>query len=186
MPFIETQCEVFLNLSLVIFSIHCIVLIHVKTPAWSFPGFVVSYDISKPVGQRVASVSVRCADCRSPQYEPLEEEKVYKVWAPTFLANGGDGHVVIKQNQLKITSGKNNICIIDLIALYNLIFFVTMGWLLYQGIQPIRSLLDNFSANQKRVCQFLLPQPIRCQLDSISARPFRPNGRAVLFCYLCI
>lgn len=57
--------------------------------------FVVNYN--RPRGMRVTSVSVLCADCRIPQYEPLHMEKYYNVLVPSFIMDGGDGHRYFKE-----------------------------------------------------------------------------------------
>lgn len=57
--------------------------------------FVVNYN--RPRGMRVTSVSVLCADCRIPQYQPLNMEKYYNVLVPSFIKDGGDGHRYFKE-----------------------------------------------------------------------------------------
>ncbi|XP_026323276.1 apyrase-like, partial [Hyposmocoma kahamanoa] len=52
------------------------------------------FDGSRPVSQRVVSVSVRCIECDIPRYEPLQLDKYYKVVSQSFLGNGGDGFSV--------------------------------------------------------------------------------------------
>lgn len=42
-----------------------------------------------------------------PHYEPLRMDKVYKLILPNFLANGGDGFQMIKDEVLKHDSGKH-------------------------------------------------------------------------------
>ncbi|XP_017045841.1 apyrase isoform X1 [Drosophila ficusphila] len=54
-------------------------------------GIRVKYDYTKPIGSRVISVSVRCADCEVPKYEPLVSEKLYRLTSPNFLQEGNDG-----------------------------------------------------------------------------------------------
>lgn len=52
--------------------------------------FVINYN--RPRGKRVTSISVLCADCRIPHFQPLEMEKYYNVLVPSFILEGGDGH----------------------------------------------------------------------------------------------
>lgn len=52
--------------------------------------FVINYN--RPSGKRVTSISVLCADCRIPHFQPLEMEKFYNVLVPSFISEGGDGH----------------------------------------------------------------------------------------------
>ena len=58
------------------------------------------YDITKPDGERVKKLEVLCKKCRVPKYEPLNNTEVYKVAVPTYLAVGGDGYDVIKNNKI--------------------------------------------------------------------------------------
>lgn len=55
-------------------------------------GVRVSYDMARPLGERVLKVQVLCADCDIPHYSDLDDTKVYKVVLSDFLLNGGDGH----------------------------------------------------------------------------------------------
>ncbi|XP_029640954.1 5'-nucleotidase-like [Octopus sinensis] len=61
-------------------------------------GIKVIYDLSKPNGQRIVSVKVRCAKCLVPTYENLHLKKIYKIGLSDFLINGGDGYSMIKNN----------------------------------------------------------------------------------------
>lgn len=49
------------------------------------------YDLSKPPGERVVSVEVRCARCTTPSYGSLYEYDRYKIIISQFLWEGGDG-----------------------------------------------------------------------------------------------
>lgn len=68
-------------------------------------GVQITYDMSKPSGHRVASIEVRCASCLVPIYKPLDEDAVYKVVLPSYLAQGGGGFTIIKQKRLSHTQG---------------------------------------------------------------------------------
>lgn len=65
----------------------------------------VEYDLSKPVNQRVASVSVLCTECRVPKFEPLDHDKIYTVAMPSYMVGGGDGFSMIKKELLKHNTG---------------------------------------------------------------------------------
>ncbi|PNJ51798.1 NT5E isoform 4, partial [Pongo abelii] len=59
-------------------------------------GIHVVYDLSRKPGDRVVKLDVLCTKCRVPSYDPLKMDEVYKVILPNFLANGGDGFQMIK------------------------------------------------------------------------------------------
>ncbi|KAM7375931.1 hypothetical protein PAMP_005692 [Pampus punctatissimus] len=74
-------------------------------------GIHVEYDISKPVNQRVVSVSVLCTKCRVPKYEPLDLEETYTVVMPSYIVDGGDGFTMIKNEFLKHDTGDMDILV---------------------------------------------------------------------------
>ena len=61
-------------------------------------GFRVVYDVTKPVGSRVTSVSVRCQNCTYPYYEDLHEDRMYNVLINNYMFGGGDGYDLFKNN----------------------------------------------------------------------------------------
>ncbi|XP_071766421.1 snake venom 5'-nucleotidase [Centroberyx gerrardi] len=75
-------------------------------------GFHVEFDMSKEPWRRLKSLSALCTNCRVPQYEPVEDEKVYKVVLPSYLADGGDGFSMIKEEKLKHDSGDLDISVV--------------------------------------------------------------------------
>ena len=50
----------------------------------------------KPVGQRVQELLVRCHDCDVPDYQAVQDEKIYPIVTSSFLARGGDGFTVFR------------------------------------------------------------------------------------------
>uniref|UniRef100_A0A8C4DDW2 5'-nucleotidase n=1 Tax=Dicentrarchus labrax TaxID=13489 RepID=A0A8C4DDW2_DICLA len=74
-------------------------------------GIRVKYDVSKPVNQRVVSLSILCTQCRVPKYEPLEPEKTYTVVMPSYMVSGGDGFTMIKDELLKHNTGDMDITV---------------------------------------------------------------------------
>ncbi|XP_070392059.1 snake venom 5'-nucleotidase-like [Dermacentor albipictus] len=54
-------------------------------------GFRVEYNLTKDNYDRVVSISVLCANCSVPTYQPLDDNKTYKIVAVDFIARGGDG-----------------------------------------------------------------------------------------------
>ncbi|XP_021964441.1 snake venom 5'-nucleotidase [Folsomia candida] len=63
-------------------------------------GMRVVYDITQPNGKRVKKLLVRCKECRVPKYVPLDDDTIYKVAVPSYIATGGDGFAIIKENAL--------------------------------------------------------------------------------------
>lgn len=76
-------------------------------------GIHVEFDLSKPPGQRVRSLSILCTKCRVPQYEPVEDEVVYKVVLPSYMVTGGDGFSMIQTEILKHDSGDLDISVVS-------------------------------------------------------------------------
>ncbi|KAB1275416.1 5'-nucleotidase [Camelus dromedarius] len=64
-------------------------------------------------GDRVVKLDVLCTQCRVPTYEPLRMDEVYKVILTSFLANGGDGFQMIKDEALKHDSGDQDISVVS-------------------------------------------------------------------------
>ncbi|XP_059173795.1 snake venom 5'-nucleotidase-like [Physella acuta] len=58
-------------------------------------GIQVTYDLSRPVGQRVHEVLVVCTECTIPKLEPLEVNKKYKLLTSSYIINGGDGYSML-------------------------------------------------------------------------------------------
>uniref|UniRef100_A0A1I8NGR4 apyrase n=1 Tax=Musca domestica TaxID=7370 RepID=A0A1I8NGR4_MUSDO len=54
-------------------------------------GLKITYDFKKPVNQRVVDLKVRCSSCSVPRYEAFDEKATYRIVAPNFLQDGGDG-----------------------------------------------------------------------------------------------
>lgn len=73
------------------------------------------YDLSRKPGDRVVKLDVLCTQCRVPSYEPLRMDEIYKVILPSFLANGGDGFQMIKDEALRHDSGKHKCLFLSLL-----------------------------------------------------------------------
>ncbi|XP_036319649.1 apyrase-like [Rhagoletis pomonella] len=52
-------------------------------------GLKISYDYNKPPGQRVVGIKVICANCKIPVYDDFDSRKIYRIVAPSYLAEGG-------------------------------------------------------------------------------------------------
>ncbi|KAF1377005.1 hypothetical protein PFLUV_G00217400 [Perca fluviatilis] len=76
-------------------------------------GFHVEFDLSKPEGHRVKSLSILCTKCRVPRYEPVQDETVYSVVLPSFLVTGGDEFSMIRDEKLKHDSGDLDISVVS-------------------------------------------------------------------------
>lgn len=75
-----------------------------------YSGIKVTYDLSKPNGERVVEVLVRCSKCLMPKYEPLEKDKAYSLSTSDFLIEGGDGYTMIKKKMKRhIMTGNQDI-----------------------------------------------------------------------------
>ncbi|PIK41239.1 putative 5'-nucleotidase-like, partial [Apostichopus japonicus] len=61
-------------------------------------GLKIAYDLDNDPGRRVTSVEVLCDDCEIPEYEELQRGKLYKIVMTSYLARGGDGFKMIKDN----------------------------------------------------------------------------------------
>ncbi|EHB05044.1 5'-nucleotidase [Heterocephalus glaber] len=76
-------------------------------------GIHVVYDLSRKPGDRVVQLDVLCTKCRVPSYEPLKMDGIYKVTLPSYLASGGDGFQMIKDELLKHDSGDQDINVVS-------------------------------------------------------------------------
>ncbi|XP_037947379.1 protein 5NUC-like [Teleopsis dalmanni] len=72
-------------------------------------GIHATYDYSKDDTVNVTSVEVRCADCDVPMYEALDDTKKYNIVLPSFLLDGGDGHVFREEGVIPIRLQKNDL-----------------------------------------------------------------------------
>ena len=67
------------------------------------------YDISKaPYENRVVDAQVLCTECKIPKYVELDDEKTYRILVTSYIAGGGDGYEVVKENAMNITTGRIN------------------------------------------------------------------------------
>ncbi|XP_051853317.1 5'-nucleotidase [Antechinus flavipes] len=76
-------------------------------------GIHVVYDLKQSPWQRVISLDVLCTKCRVPTYVPLQMDEVYKLVLPSFLAEGGDGFQMIRDESLKHDSGDQDINVVS-------------------------------------------------------------------------
>ncbi|XP_036999718.2 5'-nucleotidase [Artibeus jamaicensis] len=76
-------------------------------------GIHVVYDLSRNPGDRVVKLDGLCTRCRVPSYEPLRMDDEYNVVLPSFLAKGGDGFQMIKEEVLQHNSGDQDINVVS-------------------------------------------------------------------------
>lgn len=60
----------------------------------TLPGVRTVFDGSRPLGDRVLNVTIRCIECSVPRYEPINLDKYYKVMTTDFIGNGGGDYTV--------------------------------------------------------------------------------------------
>lgn len=53
-------------------------------------GLRVVYDVYRRPMERVADVQVLCTDCRVPRFEPVDDARVYRIGAISYIVDGGD------------------------------------------------------------------------------------------------
>ena len=62
-------------------------------------GIKMTMDLRNPAGERITSLKVSCAQCQTPTYLEFDDESVYSVTLPSYLANGGDGHDIVEMHK---------------------------------------------------------------------------------------
>lgn len=58
-------------------------------------GLKIVYNVTNPVGEKVASVRILCNKCVVPEYLPLDEEEIYSTIVTSFMAGGKDGFTML-------------------------------------------------------------------------------------------
>lgn len=58
---------------------------------------------------------IRCGDCITSKLDPVQPEKIYDIVVAQYLANGGDGFKMIKEQKLEHFTGKYQ-CEIDFLV----------------------------------------------------------------------
>jgi len=57
--------------------------------------------MTQSVGHRVASILVRCGNCRIPKYKPLVLTANYTIIMDEYLAGGGNKFLAFKNTSMK-------------------------------------------------------------------------------------
>ncbi|XP_068199107.1 5'-nucleotidase [Antennarius striatus] len=76
-------------------------------------GFRVEYDLSRPPWRRLKSLRILCTWCQVPVYEPVEDQTVYTVVVGSYMAQGGDGFALVKNETLKHNSGDLDLTVVS-------------------------------------------------------------------------
>nr|XP_018917530.1 PREDICTED: apyrase-like [Bemisia tabaci] len=83
-----------------------------NSPFLQMSGIKVKFDLTKPPGQRVSEVYVRCATCPIPRYEPLIIHKYYRIIMSEWMYNGGSGFDQIKKRARFWAPGRKDLEIV--------------------------------------------------------------------------
>lgn len=77
-------------------------------------GMRITYNMTREAYDRIISLQVLCRVCESniPRYEPIDNEKFYRVSVPSFLAGGGDGFTMIEEGANNTIFGPRDIDIL--------------------------------------------------------------------------
>lgn len=65
-------------------------------------GLRMTVKVTNPVGSRVTELKAKCHQCSIPIYEDVKDETVYRIVAPNFLANGGDGYEALEKHKFDV------------------------------------------------------------------------------------
>jgi 2',3'-cyclic-nucleotide 2'-phosphodiesterase (5'-nucleotidase family) len=74
-------------------------------------GVKVIIDMKKPAFSRIVKLDLLCRICIDdiPRYEPVDDEKFYRVVMPSFLAGGGDDFSMIREGARNTIIGPKDI-----------------------------------------------------------------------------
>lgn len=64
-------------------------------------GMQVTYNLSRPSGERVTSAQILCTECFDPSFKNIYSTKKYKILTQSFLSDGGDGYSMLKGKSVK-------------------------------------------------------------------------------------
>ncbi|XP_056630200.1 protein 5NUC-like isoform X1 [Diorhabda sublineata] len=126
-------------------------------------GLLIVYDRSKPAMSRVVSVKTRCGNCDIPKYEDIDPTKIYSVVLIDFLANGNDGHYILKEKAFDVKN--EDLADVDCISWY------------FQHYSPV------FAEEQGRIK--FVTKNVEAS-DAVLHQPFRFSVLFMIFSFLCI
>ncbi|XP_065671099.1 snake venom 5'-nucleotidase isoform X5 [Hydra vulgaris] len=76
-------------------------------------GIRMRYNSKMPVDKRIIELLISCRKCSS-GYEPVDDKKIYKIVAPNYILEGGDGYEMLKSVS-KLDGGQD---VVDLVTSY--------------------------------------------------------------------
>ncbi|KAK3097870.1 hypothetical protein FSP39_014021 [Pinctada imbricata] len=68
-----------------------------------YSGIRVKYDLSKGDGKRVVEAKILCHDCNVPEFQDLDDSKMYPIILSNFILGGGDGYSMIRDHAVQET-----------------------------------------------------------------------------------
>ncbi|XP_055549436.1 apyrase-like [Wyeomyia smithii] len=71
------------------------------------------FNITRSIGRRIVSVDVRCQTCRVPRYEPLDQNKVYRLAVAAWIGNGGNGYSMFSDHRTNVKVGPFDIVALE-------------------------------------------------------------------------
>ncbi|XP_028162109.1 uncharacterized protein LOC114354053 [Ostrinia furnacalis] len=82
-------------------------------------GIQVTYDLAEPAGSRIIDAKAACSQCGDPSISEVKDDYVYKVFMPSFLAEGGDGYVMFENLTKEVISFDELKCLFDYLGKYS-------------------------------------------------------------------
>ncbi|XP_060686978.1 5'-nucleotidase isoform X2 [Hemiscyllium ocellatum] len=98
-------------------------------------GVHIEFDLSRKPGHRVVRLDVLCSECRVPHYEPVEDSKIYKIVVNSYIAGGGDGFTMLKNENLKHDTGDTDISVVS--------NYIKLMQRVYPGVDGRISFIEN-------------------------------------------
>ncbi|KAJ8919180.1 hypothetical protein NQ315_012167 [Exocentrus adspersus] len=86
---------------------------YVSLKLMQYSGIQVVMNLTRPQGERVQSVKVRCQACTVPIYEDLDLNKMYRIVVPSFIVSGGDGYTILSDNIQNLKVGPVDIDVFE-------------------------------------------------------------------------
>ncbi|RVE45432.1 hypothetical protein evm_009867 [Chilo suppressalis] len=84
-------------------------------------GMEVTYDLSQSPGSRLVDLKAVCSKCGDYTLKPVNDNNEYKMFMPSFLADGGDGYSIFENLPKDIISYNELECTINYMRKYGLV-----------------------------------------------------------------